>query len=54
MKETILQLLKNQGDLTGEQVLTRIAMALLLGFVIFVSYYISHRGPFIAENSTSA
>lgn len=44
MKETIFQLLKDQGDLTWEQIVTRIAMTALLGLVIFVSYYISHRG----------
>lgn len=44
MKQTIFQLLKDQGDLTWEQIVTRIAVAALLGIVIFVSYYISHRG----------
>lgn len=44
MKQTIFQLLKDQSDLTWEQIVTRIAMAVLLGTVIFVSYYISHRG----------
>lgn len=44
MKQTILQLLKDQGDLTWEQISIRIAMAAALGAVIFVSYYISHRG----------
>lgn len=44
MKQTIFQLLKDQGDLTWEQIVTRIAMTVLLGLVIFVSYYISHRG----------
>lgn len=44
MKETIFQLLKDQGDLAWEQIVTRIAMTVLLGLVIFVSYYISHRG----------
>ncbi len=44
MKQTILQLLKDQGDLTWEQITTRIAMTVALGIVIFVSYYISHRG----------
>ena len=44
MKQTIFQLLKDQGDLTWEQIVTRIAVAALLGAVIFVSYYISHKG----------
>lgn len=44
MKQTIFQLLKDQGDLTWEQIVTRIAVTALLGLVIFVSYFISHRG----------
>ena len=44
MKQTIFQLLKDQGDLSPEQILTRIAMTMLLGILIFLSYYISHRG----------
>jgi len=44
MKQMIFQLLKNQGDLSVEQIITRIAAAFFLGIVIFVSYYISHRG----------
>lgn len=44
MRETLLQLLQDQGDLTWEQICTRIAMTILLGFVIFISYYISHHG----------
>jgi len=44
VKQTIFQLFKDQGDLTWEQIATRIAMTIVLGLVIFVSYYISHRG----------
>ena len=44
MKQAIFQLLKDQGDLSWEQIVTRIAMTALLGVVIFVSYAISHRG----------
>ena len=44
MKQTLFQLLQNQGDLTLEQIITRIAVSALLGVVIFVSYAISHRG----------
>ena len=44
MKQTIFQLLKDQGDLSWEQIITRIAVAAVLGGVIFVSYFISHRG----------
>ncbi|MDD6189049.1 MAG: DUF4956 domain-containing protein [Clostridiales bacterium] len=44
MKQAIFQLLKDQGDLSWEQIVTRIAVTALLGAVIFVSYAISHRG----------
>ena len=44
MKQTIFQLLREQGDLSVEQIITRIAVTVLLGTLIFVSYYISHRG----------
>lgn len=44
MKQTIFQLLKDQGDLSWEQIVTRIATTVLLGIIIFVSYFISHRG----------
>ncbi len=44
MKQQIFQLLQNQGDLTLEQIVTRIVVTGLLGTVIFISYAISHRG----------
>ena len=44
MKQTIFQLLREQCDLSVEQIITRIAVTVLLGTLIFVSYYISHRG----------
>ena len=49
MKNNLLQLLQDQGDLTAEQILTRIGMTLLLGLLIFFSYAIS--GPFTAASS---
>ncbi|MCI5498600.1 MAG: DUF4956 domain-containing protein [Clostridiales bacterium] len=44
MKQTIFQLLKEQGDLTFEQIFTRVGMTALLALVIFASYTLSHRG----------
>ncbi|EJW97648.1 hypothetical protein, membrane, partial [gut metagenome] len=44
MKRNLLQLLQQQGDLSMEQIVTRIAAALLLGILIFMSYAIAHRG----------
>ncbi len=49
MKETIFQLLKEQSDLTYEQVITRVAMAALLSLFIFVSYVISHKGTIYSK-----
>ena len=44
MKNNLIQLLQDQGDLTMEQIAVRIGMTLLLGLLIFLSYAISHRG----------
>ena len=44
MKQTILQLIREQGDLSWEQILTRIAMTALLGVIIYISYSVTHRG----------
>lgn len=44
MKQNLIQLLQDQGNMTAEQIVVRIAMTLLLGFFIFLSYAISHRG----------
>lgn len=44
MKQTIFQLMREQGDLGWETIVMRIGMTALLGLLIFVSYFISHRG----------
>lgn len=44
MKNNLLQLLQDQGDLSMDQIVVRIGMTLLLGLLIFLSYGISHRG----------
>lgn len=44
MRNNLIQLLQEQGDLSVEQILIRITMTLLLGFLIFISYEIAHRG----------
>lgn len=51
MKQIIFQLLKDQGDLTWEQIVTRIAMTVLLGIVIFASCYSSRRELYTAGSS---
>ena len=49
MKEKILSIVTHPGDLTWEQITTNIAVAALLGFFIFISYYISHRGTIYSK-----
>ncbi len=44
MKEKIYTLITNPGDLTWQHILMHILMAAVLGFLIFLSYAISHRG----------
>lgn len=44
MKQSLVQLLQEQGDLTAEQITVRIGMTLLLGFLIYFSYALAHRG----------
>lgn len=49
MKDKLYTIFENAGELTTEQVIVNIAMAALLGFVIFLSYYISHRGTIYSK-----
>lgn len=44
MRNNLLQLLQEQGNFSIEQIIIRIAAALLLGFLIFISYAITHQG----------
>ncbi len=44
MKQEFFELIKNQGDLTWQQICLNIAVSAILGFLIFISYSISHRG----------
>lgn len=49
MKSQILNLIKDQSTLTAEQIVANIIVAGILGFLIFVSYYISHRGTIYSK-----
>ncbi len=49
MKSQILNLIKDQSTLTAEQIVANILVAGILGFLIFVSYYISHRGTIYSK-----
>ena len=49
MREQIYNLFANQSDMTWEQVLMNLCAAALLGFLIFISYAISHRGTIYSK-----
>ena len=49
MKNQLIEIFKSSGDLTLTTVTLNIAMAALMGFVIFVSYWISHRGTIYSK-----
>ena len=49
MKETILELFAGQQNLTWEQILAYILFSGLLGIVIYVSYYLTHRGTIYSK-----
>jgi len=44
MREKLFELIEHQNNLTVEEILLNIGMSALLGFLIYISYYISHRG----------
>ena len=49
MKNQIFNLIKDQSALSWSQIFTNIAVAGILGFLIFVSYMISHRGTIYSK-----
>lgn len=49
MRSQIFNLIKDQSALTWEQIVTNIIVAAILGFLIFVSYLISHRGTIYSK-----
>lgn len=49
MKSQILNLIKDQSTLTWEQIAANIIVSGILGFLIFVSYVISHRGTIYSK-----
>lgn len=51
MKETIYNLLAQQGDMTWQQIIMHILVSAVIGLFIFISYVISHKGTrFTAKN----
>lgn len=49
MRETIYDLLSQQGDITWQQVTGHICVSLILGLFIFLSYAISHKGTIYSK-----
>ena len=49
MREKIFNLFANSRDLTWEQIVLNIFTAMLIGFFIFISYAISHRGTIYSK-----
>ena len=49
MREKIYSLFTNPSDMTWEQILMNITLAAVLGFFIFISYFISHRGTIYSK-----
>lgn len=49
MKDKLFELFETNGELHLETVALNISMASVLGFLIFVSYYITHRGTIYSK-----
>lgn len=49
MRSQIFNLIKDQTTLTWEQIVANIIVSAIIGFVIFVSYFISHRGTIYSK-----
>ena len=49
MRTQIYNLIKDQASLSWGQILANILVAAIIGFVIFVSYFISHRGTIYSK-----
>ena len=49
MREKIYSLFSNPSEMTWEQILLNLCMAALLGFLIYISYAISHRGTIYSK-----
>jgi len=49
LRTQIYNLIKEQSTLTLEQIAANIAVAAIIGFIIFVSYFISHKGTIYSK-----
>lgn len=49
MKETIYDLLSQQGDMAWQQITMHILVSVVIGLFIFISYVISHKGTIYSK-----
>lgn len=49
MKDQLIELFENTGDLSPETILLNISVSAVIGFVIFISYFITHRGTIYSK-----
>ncbi len=49
MKESIYDLIRNQNELSWQQIVANVAVSAILGLLIYISYYISHRGTIYSK-----
>ena len=49
MREQIFNLIENPSNMTWQEILLNLTMAAILGFFIFISYFISHRGTIYSK-----
>lgn len=49
MREKLFELFSNSRDLSWEEILLNISVAAIIGFFIFISYAISHRGTIYSK-----
>ena len=49
MREKLFELIEHQNNLTVEEILLNIGMSALLGFLIYISYMLTHRGAIYSK-----
>ena len=49
MKEKLFELIEHQNNLTVQEILLNIGMSALLGFLIYISYFITHSGTIYSK-----
>lgn len=49
MKDKLFNLFESSGELSLQEICTNIVVAALLGFMIYISYYISHKGTIYSK-----